>query len=43
VLLLSQLFYPEMVSTGKVLTEAGVELTKRGWRIQVLCAPPAVI
>jgi glycosyltransferase involved in cell wall biosynthesis len=40
---LSQLFYPELISTGKVLTEFSVELSERGWDVHALCAPPAVL
>jgi len=41
-LVLCQLFYPELVSTGQTLTELCCELADRDWDIEVLCAPPSV-
>ena len=36
--LISQYFYPEMISTGHILTELVVELAKKGIKTSVLCA-----
>ncbi|MDR3670296.1 MAG: glycosyltransferase family 4 protein [Holophaga sp.] len=41
-LVLCQLFYPEMVSTGQTLTELCCELSDRAWDIEVVCASPTV-
>lgn len=38
-LVLSQLFYPELVSTGQTLTELCEELVKLGVDVEVICAP----
>lgn len=38
--LISQYFYPEMISTGHILTELAVELTKQGIEFSVICAQP---
>lgn len=38
--LLSQYFYPEMISTGHILTELIVELSKQGVKTSVICAQP---
>jgi len=43
VLILCQLFYPELVSTGQTLTELCEELVDMGCNIEVVCAPPSVI
>jgi glycosyltransferase involved in cell wall biosynthesis len=43
VLLLCQHFYPEMISTGKLMTELAGALTHRGWRIEVVCAQPSLV
>jgi glycosyltransferase involved in cell wall biosynthesis len=40
ILLISQYFYPEMISTGHILTELLVELTKKGVKGSVICAQP---
>jgi len=37
VLILSQLFYPELVSTGQTLTELAEELVKQGMQVDVIC------
>jgi len=42
-LVLCQLFYPELVSTGQTLTELCEELVDMGVDIEVVCAPPSVI
>jgi len=42
-LVLCQLFYPELVSTGQTLTELCEELAEQGMNIEVFCAPPTVI
>jgi len=42
-LLLCQLFYPELISTGQTLTELCEELTARGMRIEVVCGPPTIM
>ena len=38
--LISQYFYPEMISTGHILTELAVELAKKGIKTSVICAQP---
>jgi glycosyltransferase involved in cell wall biosynthesis len=38
--LISQYFYPEMISTGHILTELLVELTRKGIKSSVICAQP---
>lgn len=43
ILVLCQLFYPELVSTGQTLTELCEELARLGMDIEVICAPPTVI
>ena len=42
-LLVCQLFYPEMVSTGIHMTELAVALGRLGWSIDVVCAQPAAL
>ncbi len=42
-LVLCQLFYPELVSTGQTLTELCEELAGRGMEIEVICGPPTVL
>lgn len=42
-LLLSQVFYPEMIGTGKTLTELAIALGERGWECHAICAQPAVL
>ena len=42
VLLLCQLFYPEMISTGMHMTELATRLVELGWEVEVVCAPPSV-
>lgn len=37
--IISQLFYPELVSTGQTLTELGEALVKKGCEVEVLCGP----
>jgi glycosyltransferase involved in cell wall biosynthesis len=41
-LVLSQLFYPEMVSTGQVLTELCEKLVELGVEVEVYCGPITV-
>lgn len=43
ILVLCQLFYPELVSTGQTLTELCEKLSGSGIKIEVVCAPPTVI
>ena len=43
VTILSQLFYPEMVSTGQNLTELAEELVKLGIGVDVICGPPTIV
>lgn len=43
VLLLCQLFYPELVSTGQTLTELAEQLAACGVDVEVLCGPPTVV
>jgi len=40
--ILSQLFYPELISTGQTLTELAEGLAERGVDIEVYCAPPSL-
>ncbi len=42
VIFLSQLFYPEMVSTGQTMTELAEELVRQGVTVDVICGPPTV-
>lgn len=42
-LLLSQVFYPEMIGTGKTLTELAIGLRELGWECDVICARPTVL
>ncbi|UCD51488.1 MAG: glycosyltransferase family 4 protein [Phycisphaerales bacterium] len=42
-LILCQLFYPELVSTGQTLTELAEQLAARGVDVEVLCGPPTVL
>ena len=37
--IISQLFYPELVSTGQTLTELGEALVKKGVEVNVICGP----
>jgi glycosyltransferase involved in cell wall biosynthesis len=39
-ILISQYFYPEMISTGHILTELIIELVKQGIKANVVCAQP---
>jgi len=41
-LVLCQIFYPELVSTGQTLTELCEELVGMGVDIEVVCAPPTI-
>ncbi len=41
--LVCQLFYPELVSTGQTLTELGEELVRRGIELKVVAAQPTVV
>ncbi len=43
VLILCQLFYPELVSTGQTLTELCEVLVDLGVKIEVVCGPPTII
>ena len=38
--LVSQYFYPEMISTGHILTELLIELANKGVKCSVICAQP---
>jgi len=42
VLILCQLFYPELISTGQTLTELAEELVKLGMDVDVVCGPPTI-
>lgn len=42
VLILSQHFYPELVSTGQTLTELAEVLADKGAAVSVLCGPPTL-
>ena len=42
-LVLCQIFYPELVSTGQTLTELCKEMAQLGWDIEVVCAAPTII
>jgi glycosyltransferase involved in cell wall biosynthesis len=42
-LVLCQLFYPELVSTGQTLTELCEELAGRGLDVEVVCGPLTVV
>ena len=42
-LILCQLFYPELVSTGQTLTELCEQLVDLGMELEVVCARPSVI
>lgn len=41
-ILLCQLFYPELISTGQVMTQLCEALAKKGYEIRVYCGPPSV-
>ncbi|MBN1183765.1 MAG: glycosyltransferase family 4 protein [Bacteroidales bacterium] len=43
ILVLCQLFYPELVSTGQTLTELCEKLIEMGVDIEVVCGPPTYI
>jgi glycosyltransferase involved in cell wall biosynthesis len=43
VLILCQLFYPELVSTGQTLTELAEQLVADGTDVEVVCGPPTVL
>ena len=43
VLILTHLFYPELVATGQNLTELGEGLADLGVDIEVVCAPPTIL
>ena len=42
-LVLCQLFYPELVSTGQTLTELCEELVQLGINVEVICGPPTIL
>lgn len=42
-LIVCQLFYPELVSTGQTLTELAEQLAALGVDVEVLCGPPTVL
>ncbi len=42
-LVLCQLFYPELISTGQTLTELCEELANKGMDIEVVCGQPTVV
>jgi hypothetical protein len=41
--LVCQLFYPELVSTGQTLTELGEELARRGVQLKVVASQPIIM
>ncbi len=43
VLVLCQLFYPELVSTGQTLTELCEELVQLGINVEVICGPQTIL
>ena len=43
ILVLCQLYYPELASTGQTLTELCSELVTLGWQVEVVCAQPTTI
>jgi len=43
VVLVCQLFYPELVSTGQTLTELGEELARRGVELKVVASQPIIV
>ena len=43
VLILCQLFYPELVSTGQTLTELAEQLVASGVEVEVLSGPPTIV
>ena len=43
VLILCQLFYPELVSTGQTMTELAEKLSEMGAKVEVLAGPPTVV
>ena len=42
-LILCQLFYPELVSTGQTMTEFAEQLVAQGVDVDVLCGPPTIL
>jgi glycosyltransferase involved in cell wall biosynthesis len=42
-LILCQLFYPELVSTGQTMTEFAEQLAALGVEVEVLCGPPTIL
>jgi glycosyltransferase involved in cell wall biosynthesis len=42
-LILCQLFYPELVSTGQTLTELAEQLAIAGVDVEVVCGPPTIL
>jgi len=42
-IVLSQLFYPELISTGLTLTELCESLSKKGLQLEVVCAQPSLV
>lgn len=40
---LSQLYYPELISTGQIMTELCEDLAKKGCHVRVICAPPTLV
>ncbi|RAP26756.1 hypothetical protein DID74_01660 [Candidatus Marinamargulisbacteria bacterium SCGC AG-333-B06] len=42
VLVISQLFYPELISTGQSMTELCEALVEKNLEIDVICAPPTI-
>jgi glycosyltransferase involved in cell wall biosynthesis len=43
ILILCQLFHPELVSTGQTLTELAEQLEASGVDVEVVCGPPTVL
>ncbi len=42
-LVLCQLFYPELVSTGQTLTELCEDLVRLWMDVEVVCGPPTIM
>jgi glycosyltransferase involved in cell wall biosynthesis len=41
--IVSQLFFPELVSTGQSMTQLAESLKERGFEIEVICGPPTLL
>jgi glycosyltransferase involved in cell wall biosynthesis len=42
IVMLTQLFYPELTSTGQTMTELAEALAKQGVAVRVICGPPTL-